>query len=316
MASWTLSYPLTANLSPVGGTDVSGTALANTGNSFAAISAGELVIQSGSSGSISLTRYVQLTLTPDVSVSSWSPSSLTMQLRRYGGSATTTWEVRTSADGYAAALASGSATVNTMTGVTVPLSSLGALTGPLTVRFYVRSATGAGTGLATTTWLFSGSSIKAGGVALAAPSIASTLTIGTPTRSVPVKALAALSVPSTLTWGLASLSEPIPDPVLWVDLPTGADVLALLGRPGAGAAAQAHVDVITALARAHTRGNGFGIGIVRAGIRAVILAASARLLANPEQVVRQVGNVSYSAPFIGWTLPERSVLDDYRRTTR
>src|SRR5690606_39709278 len=50
------------------------------------------------------------------------------------------------------------------------------------------------------------------------------------------------------------------------------------------ALAAQHGAVMTALVRAYTRGVGFVDGVPAEPIRAVIVAASARLVANPEQV--------------------------------
>jgi hypothetical protein len=98
-------------------------------------------------------------------------------------------------------------------------------------------------------------------------------------------------------------------------LPTGYDVAAFLGAPDDIALAETagqHVDIITAMARSYVRGNGFGDGTVGADIAAVIVTATARLLANPEQIDQQVGPLAVRGGFAGWNLAETLVLNAYR----
>ena len=71
--------------------------------------------------------------------------------------------------------------------------------------------------------------------------------------------------------------------------------------------------VITAMAHAYTRGNGFTDGEPNNEIAAVITTATARLIANPDQVQYRVGNVSFQSSFQGWTLAETFVLNRYRK---
>ncbi|MGA4670439.1 hypothetical protein ACPCG0_11700 [Propionibacteriaceae bacterium Y1923] len=77
------------------------------------------------------------------------------------------------------------------------------------------------------------------------------------------------------------------------------------------------VQVITAMVKAYTRGNGFdAFGTVpNPDLSAVITMASARLAANPGQLRR----TDTSGPFTqvldgfqGWTLAELAVLNRYR----
>jgi hypothetical protein len=80
------------------------------------------------------------------------------------------------------------------------------------------------------------------------------------------------------------------------------------------------IPIITAMAKAYTRGRGFDDGVLgdepNEELAAVITAASARLLANPRQLgVRdKVDNVEheYRSGFNGWTLAEQAVLNRYR----
>ncbi|TMS50972.1 hypothetical protein [Mycobacterium sp. DBP42] len=74
-----------------------------------------------------------------------------------------------------------------------------------------------------------------------------------------------------------------------------------------------HVTIITAMARAYTRDQGFTGTEPADDLAAVITTATARLVANPEQLSTDVGNVSIRGGFNGWTLAELFVLNRYRR---
>ena len=96
-------------------------------------------------------------------------------------------------------------------------------------------------------------------------------------------------------------------------------VAAHLGRPGDDATtdqARAHVPIVTAFCHGYTRGNGFDVeSDPAADVAAVIVAATARLTANPEQVA-MYSAADYSerpAVFTGWTIAEQFVLHRYRR---
>ena len=73
---------------------------------------------------------------------------------------------------------------------------------------------------------------------------------------------------------------------------------------------------VTQLASAYTRAQGFSDGVPNADISAVILTASARLLAHPRQLAvdETVGpdSASFRGGFSGWTVLEGIVLDRYR----
>lgn len=71
--------------------------------------------------------------------------------------------------------------------------------------------------------------------------------------------------------------------------------------------------IITAMARAYTRGSGFEGLEPNDEIGAVITTATARLMANPDQVQYRAGEVSYQSSFSGWTLVETFVLNRYRK---
>lgn len=95
-------------------------------------------------------------------------------------------------------------------------------------------------------------------------------------------------------------------------MPSSADVDALLAG-----GTDAIVPIITMMARAYTRGQGFDGDQSNAEIGAVITTASARLAANP----KQLGNTETAGPFSeavvggfnGWTLAEQFVLNRYRK---
>ena len=100
---------------------------------------------------------------------------------------------------------------------------------------------------------------------------------------------------------------------------TGEQVAAFIGAeddPDMVALAGHSVRVVSAMAKRYCRGNGFAGGQVESDLAAVILAASARLVANPEQVDSQVGTASIRGGFKGWTLAERAVLNEYRQVAR
>ena len=71
-------------------------------------------------------------------------------------------------------------------------------------------------------------------------------------------------------------------------------------------------ETITHLARNFTRGRGFVAGLPNKDIEAVIVSATARLAANPEQIESQVGTAIVRGGFNGWSPLERIVLGSYR----
>lgn len=102
----------------------------------------------------------------------------------------------------------------------------------------------------------------------------------------------------------------------FVPYPTGEDVASFLGQGDDNAAvalAQEHTPIIRAMAQAYTRGKGFQGGTVAEDIAAVITTATARLVANPEQLHYAVGSARISGSFNGWTLAETFVLNRYRK---
>lgn len=97
---------------------------------------------------------------------------------------------------------------------------------------------------------------------------------------------------------------------------TGLDVAEFLGQgddPAVVALAWEHVEIVSAMVRGYTRGQGFTGDGPADDLAAVITTATARLLANPEQLDHQVGGVGYRGGFTGYTLAETFVLNGYRR---
>lgn len=73
------------------------------------------------------------------------------------------------------------------------------------------------------------------------------------------------------------------------------------------------VPVITAMVSAYTRGRGFEAGNPNDELTAVITTASARMVANPEQLPTRVGSVEIRAGLQGFSLAETFVLNRYRK---
>lgn len=73
-----------------------------------------------------------------------------------------------------------------------------------------------------------------------------------------------------------------------------------------------HAAVVTALARSYTRGRGFAAAEPAEDVAAVITTATARLVANPEQLAADFGSVSLRGGWQGWNLAEQIVLNRYR----
>ncbi len=96
----------------------------------------------------------------------------------------------------------------------------------------------------------------------------------------------------------------------------GQDVADFLGQgsdTALVALAEEVVPVITAMVAAYTRGRGFDLGVPSDDLAAVITTASARMVANPEQLPTRVGSVEIRAGFQGFSLAETFVLNRYRK---
>ncbi|MGB6243681.1 hypothetical protein [Gordonia sp. (in: high G+C Gram-positive bacteria)] len=98
---------------------------------------------------------------------------------------------------------------------------------------------------------------------------------------------------------------------------TGAAVAAFLGQGDDTqlvALAGQHATIVTAMAQAYTRGQGFTGGVPADDLAAVITTATARLVTNPEQTEDlAIGSYRTKGGFQGWTLAELFVLNRYRK---
>lgn len=82
--------------------------------------------------------------------------------------------------------------------------------------------------------------------------------------------------------------------------------------------ADSTIPLVTAMAKAYTRGRGFDeYDVPNDEIAAVITTATVRLAANSTQTLhsKKVGDVEqdYRSSFTGWTLAELAVLNRYRK---
>lgn len=98
--------------------------------------------------------------------------------------------------------------------------------------------------------------------------------------------------------------------------PTYSELGALLGQAVSQEQGTAVLAMISAMASAYTRGEGFNDGAPNSEIRAVILAAAARFISNPRGLLidetEGPASVSYRSSFQGWTTGELYVLNRYR----
>lgn len=99
--------------------------------------------------------------------------------------------------------------------------------------------------------------------------------------------------------------------------PTYSDLGALLGRTVTEAQGTAVIQVITSMVSAYTRGVGFIDGVPNDELRAVVLTASARLLAHPRQLgmAEALGpeSASFREGFSGFSVAELFTLNRYRK---
>ena len=170
------------------------------------------------------------------------------------------------------------------------------------------------------TWAVTAGSIP--GVTLSSTGLLS----GTPTTpggySITVSATNATGTDTetyTGTVSAASVDPAEPDPVIKT---LAGRALIFLGRadeldePDALQLAMEHVSIVLEYVRGYTRGRGF-TDAPAVPLRAVIVSASARLIANPSQVVSyRTGDYSETPAILaGWTIPERGVLHRYRKVS-
>lgn len=95
------------------------------------------------------------------------------------------------------------------------------------------------------------------------------------------------------------------------------DLAAFTGKELNAGQADAVIAVVKAMAKAYTRGKGFtAAGEPSEDVAAVILSASARLLADTSQIISQQSMgpfaVQFRSGFNGWSVAESFVLDRYR----
>jgi hypothetical protein len=105
-----------------------------------------------------------------------------------------------------------------------------------------------------------------------------------------------------------------------VTAPDTAALSDFVGHAVTTARGEAVLSVVTALASAYKRGEGFTAGKPNSDVRAVILTASARLPKDPSQVIadKRKGpfSVSYRTGVDGWSTAELYVLNRYRERAR
>jgi hypothetical protein len=105
-----------------------------------------------------------------------------------------------------------------------------------------------------------------------------------------------------------------------VAAPQVSDLTALLygdsGQTVDASAGAAALAAVSQMAQAYTRGVGWTAGVPNPDISTVILLATARLLANPTQLLTDQtlgpSSASYRSAFQGWTVAELATLDRYR----
>lgn len=258
----------------------------------------------------------------------WTPGSITFKIRR---SISGTVSVNFSRGGDYTVEQTLSVT-STYSTHTIDLSGIGTVDGQIDLRFW-------GPGASTVRYYMddvtvSGDVVAGSAQNIAPASIASAEAFGTPAL-VGLSLLEPVGIPSAEAFGVPDISEYVPPTLTLlpgglasdeafgvptvvtmtegsVPYPTGADVEEFLGAD-LGPAAGVHVGVITEFARVYTRGNGFYVDGLAEPLAGVILAATARLVGNPEQLDIQVGSTRRSSFFQGWTLAEQRVLNDYRK---
>lgn len=334
-------YDFTSNLSPTSVSPgwSSSAPLTETGAGSIAWNSGSGGFMRNVTGTTSTTQttiYWGVTFGPTDPSQPWSPTTLSFRAKKTHTSTGQMYRVRSSADGYATELYRTPALVDSFRTHTVDLSGLGEITGPLTLRFYPNGGS-TGAYLDVDDLILDAAYTPAGAAdqTVSPAALASSEVFGVPVLVLGPRAVA-VGIPSVETFGVPTLSEYVPEalvvfpeglpsdesfgvPVVFVRtagavaLPTGADVATFLHQPEVEALAGVHVGVITEFARAYTRGNGFYVDGVDDSVAGVILAATARLVGNPEQLDVQVGTVRRASFFKGWTLAEQRVLNHYRK---
>jgi hypothetical protein len=318
MVAFQVSYPLTTDKSGSSSEPFVAGDVQDAGVSFCTVETGVDLWVTPVTTTINPSYYVSVTITPDGEVGTWSPASLAFNLRRRE-SGTVALQARSSHNGYAAAVGTTVSTSNlTATPFTVNLSSIGTVSGPLTLRMLV-SHSGSGRSLGLGSVVLSGTYVAASPPQVVSPvGIASGEAFGEPVLVIvqPVE-LFPVGIPSGEAFGTPEVQHGAP--VAVSPYPTGQDVAGFLGVTDDAhlvAMAEVHVGVITHFARVYTRGNGFYVEGVVPEVASVVLAATGRLVANPEQINITVGTMRRDGSFKGWSLAEQRVLNEYRGTAR
>ena len=98
--------------------------------------------------------------------------------------------------------------------------------------------------------------------------------------------------------------------------PTVADLSAFRGKAVAQEQGAAVLAVVTAMANAYTRREGFTAGEPDAAVAAVITTASVRMLANTSQtrfsLTKGPQAAMFDSGFTGWSVAELMVLNSFR----
>ena len=310
----------------------------------------ELVITPGVVGAGTLpqraAKNVTFTVGPLDAGQTWVPGNLVFKHKR--GTSTTSnggagWIVRTSADAFATNAGGGTTANTTYTTTTIDLSVLGTITGPLEIQFWPFASS------TTTTVIYDDISL-AGTYTYTPPAdknitatgIASAEAFGTASVAVeadlditmtgiasaeafgsmqvyqpPTQDLALVGIASLEAFGIPSIGPAAHSPVL--PYPTGQEVADYLGQGDNDALvllAEQHVSIISGMARIYCRGRGFYAEGVSPELQQVILVATGRLVANPEQIQQWVGTIFIAEGFKGWSLAEQVVLNQYRSRSR
>lgn len=315
MVAFQVSYPLTTDKSGSSAEPFVAGDVLDAGVAFCGIDGAALELWvTPTTTTISPSYYLSVKITPGGEVGTWSPTSLAFKLRRRE-TGTVALQARSSHNGYAAAVGTTVSTSSaTLTPFTIDLSGIGTVSGPLTLRMLVsHSVSGRSLGLGSV--VLSGSYVAASPPQVVSPvGIASGEAFGVPVLAIvqPVE-LFPVGIPSGEAFGTPQVEHGAP--VAVDPYPTGQDVAEFLGAPDDArlvAVAEVHVGVITQFARVYTRGNGFYVEGVVPEVASVVLAATGRLVANPEQIDITVGTMRRAGSFKGWSLAEQRVLNEYR----
>lgn len=285
----------------------------------------------GNANTRMLGSWVQMVVTPATG-KTYTPTEVS-----FDASAINNGQVRWRVDVNGALLESGETTTARAPGrqrVTVSLAHLGALTTPTTVRVYWTNdfdayyAASINDLTFTATYPDPATNVTAAGIPSAEAFGSPQLVAIAPDSNVLPDGIASaeafgglqlLADSGVLVVGIASAEAfglpmvGVTTPELVVPYPTGAEVAQFAGVPSAVSEADETVAIIAGLARGYTRGNGFFADGVKPDLRDVIIVASTRLLANPEQTSITVGSVTRASFFKGWTLAEQRILNHYRK---